>query len=212
MVNLLVADDHVVLREALCELLGKGGQFKVVAQASNGEEVVNLAGTHNPDIIIMDIAMPNVDGIEALKRLQAKGHCPPVLVLSANDGEMTVRAALKAGARGFLPKNVKEEELTFAIHAILKGQTYLSPSVTAHLMSFDSNKGTLDNPLAVLTKREIEILKYLAEGKNNREIGKTLHISVRTVDTHRSNILKKLKAKNNAELVRLALSAGLITL
>lgn len=211
MINLLVADDHNVLREALCDVLSRKGDFKIVAQASDGDQVVELAKTHKPDVIIMDVGMPRVNGIDAMKKLKDAGMCPPVLILSANEKEMTVRAALQAGARGFLPKHASEDELEFAIRSIVKGQTYLSPAVTSQLMSGDPSKGELDNPISVLTKREVEIMTHLAEGKTNRDIGKMLHISVRTVDTHRSNILKKLNLRTNAELVKLAISCGLIT-
>lgn len=119
---------------------------------------------------------------------------------------------LKAGAKGYLPKNASLDELEFAITSILDGKTYLSPSITAPLMDNSPTESPLDNPLSVLTKREIEIMTHLADGKPNREIGKLLHISTRTVDTHRSNILKKLKVRTNAELVKLAISQNLITI
>ena len=133
-------------------------------------------------------------------------------MLSANEGERTVRSALKAGAKGFISKNAGAEELKLAIEAIIKGQTYLSPSVTSKLMAPISADSPLDNPLDVLTDRETEVLKYLADGLANREIGKLLHISTRTVDTHRSNILKKLNAKTNAELVKFAIANDLISI
>ena len=210
MINLIVADDHNVLRQALCEMLENQDAFKVIAQAKDGEEVLSLIQSHHPDIVIMDVAMPKLGGIEALELINKSPNPPPVLILSANENEMTVRAALKAGAKGFVPKNITEEELAFAIDAVVKGQTYLSPSVTSRLMSGDRHEGKLDDPLGVLTKRETEILKHLAEGLSNREIGKKLFISTRTVDTHRSNILKKLKVKTNAQLVKMAISNGLI--
>jgi DNA-binding NarL/FixJ family response regulator len=211
MINLIVADDHAVLRQALCELLhNRNGRYSVVAQASDGEELVSLLKSHHPDLVIMDVAMPKLDGLAALEKLTSAGVCPPVLILSANDGGRNVKAALKAGARGFVPKNAGIQELEFAINSILEGKTYLSPSITTSLMGAPGSEGTIDNPLAVLTKRELEIMTHLADGKPNREIGKLLHISTRTVDTHRSNILKKLKLKTNAELVKLAISHGLI--
>ncbi|RMG40768.1 MAG: DNA-binding response regulator [Candidatus Dadabacteria bacterium] len=210
MINLIIADDHVVLREALCELLQSRGEYNVVAQATDGEELLDLLEKHSADIIIMDVTMPRLDGVEALQKLQGKSDAPPVLVLSANEGEKNIRAALKAGAKGYLPKNAGIEELEFAISSILNGQTYLSPSVTNSLMKAGNVENALDNPLSVLTKREIEILTHLADGKPNREIAKMLHISIRTVDTHRSNILRKLKVKTNAELVKIAIANGLI--
>ncbi len=211
MVNLIIADDHVVLREALCELLETKGDYNIVAQASDGEELLSLLDAHSADLVILDVTMPKLDGIRALERMESAQGIPPVLVLSANEGQGKVRAALKAGAKGYLPKNAGLTELVFAIQSILSGKTYLSPSVTEPLMSGDSDENE-NNPLKVLTKREIEILTHLADGKPNRDIGKMLHISTRTVDTHRSNILKKLKVKTNAELVKLAIGQGLITI
>ncbi len=212
MIRLIVADDHVVLREALCEMLQSKGKYQIVAQATDGQELIDLARSQTADMIIMDVQMPNLDGLNALAKLQNSERKVPVLVLSADEGEKNVRAALKAGANGFIPKNVGIEELEFAISSVLNGNTYLSPSVTTKLMAGsggDSIGG--NNPLAVLTKREIEVLRHLADGRPNREIGKLLHISTRTVDTHRSNILKKLMVKTNAELVKVAISAGLIS-
>lgn len=211
MIDLIIADDHVVLREALCELLETKGKYQVVGQASDGEELLGLLEHSTPDIVILDVTMPKVDGLAALERLAAYGKVPPVLVLSANEAQTKIRAALKAGAKGYLPKNAKLEELEFAISSIMSGKTYLSPSITEDLMQGGQADSPLDNPLSVLTKREIEIMTHLADGMPNREIGKMLHISTRTVDTHRSNILKKLKVKTNAELVKLAISHGLIS-
>ena len=213
MINLIIADDHSVIRQALCEMLESKGKYNIIAQANDGRQLLELLQTHQPDLVIVDVSMPKLDGVEAIKEMALQmGDAPPVLVLSANDKEKYVRAALKAGAKGYLPKNADVEELQFAIDSILEGKTYLSPSITAPLMSGGSESAALDSPLTILTKREIEILKHLANGSPNREIGKLLHISTRTVDTHRSNILKKLKAKTNAELVKIALSHELISL
>lgn len=214
MIKLIVADDHCVVREALCEMLESKGSYSVVAQAEDGEKLLELLSVHKPDLIIMDVAMPKLDGVEALKEIAARfpQTAPPVLILSANDKEKYVRAALKAGAKGYIPKNAAPDELVFAISSILQGKTYLSPAVVGPLMGGKGSENALDTPLTVLTKREIEILTHLANGLPNRDIGKKLHISTRTVDTHRSNILKKLKARTNAELVKLALANDLITL
>ncbi len=210
MIDLIIADDHVVLREALCELLETKGDYQIVAQASDGEELLTLLNSHSPDLVILDVTMPKVDGLDALNKLSEEGKVPPVLVLSANEAQSKVRAALKAGAKGYLPKNAGLDELVFAIGSILSGKTYLSPSVTGPLMDGTPDESPIENPLSVLTKRELEILTHLADGMPNREIGKMLHISTRTVDTHRSNILKKLKVRNNAELVKLAIANGVI--
>lgn len=210
MINLVIADDHSVLRQALGEMLKRSGDYNLVGSAADGEELMELLKTQRPDVVIMDMTMPKLDGVQTLERMRQFGINVPVLVLSANEGERNVRAAMKAGACGYVPKNVTFDELKFAISSVLSGKTYLSPGITGNLVGGGDKQSLMDNPLSVLTKRELEILKYLADGKPNREIGKELHISTRTVDTHRSNILRKLKLKTNAELVKLAIANDLI--
>ncbi|MCB0317877.1 MAG: response regulator transcription factor, partial [Bdellovibrionales bacterium] len=160
---------------------------------------------------IMDLCMPKLDGIEAMKRIKTGQKDIPVLILSANEAERNIRAALKAGAKGFLPKNAAIDELEFALKSIISGKTYLSPSITESIMSA-SGSSEEENLVKKLTDRELEILKLIAEGISNKQIGKMLHISSRTVDTHRSNILKKLEVKSNQELVKIAISHNLIDL
>jgi len=208
-IKLLIADDHLVLRQALSEALGAKGRYTVVGEAPDGASLLQILGSLSPDVIILDLEMPNVGGLATIEELNRRGVQVPILVLSANDEERSVRAALKAGAKGFVPKNVGLSELEFAIDAVLKGKTYLSPTITDRLMK----DGEIDNssPFTQLSKRELEILTLLANGKKNKEIGQMLHISTRTVDTHRSNILKKMSVRTNAELVRLAITHGVIT-
>lgn len=207
MIKLVIADDHTVLRQGISEMLEKRGNYSIMAQAANGNELLKLLNDKKPDIVIMDVAMPQLDGLNTLHEMARLGMKLPVLILSANEGERNIKAVLKAGARGFVPKNAGIDELEFAISSILKGQTYLSPSVTNMLMNPENSQSAA---ISLLTKREVEILKHLADGKPNRVIGKLLHISTRTVDTHRSNILKKLSLKTNAELVKIAIANGLI--
>lgn len=211
MIKLLIADDHTVLRQALCDMLERKGEYKVVAQAADGLEMLELLKNCVPDIVLMDVTMPRLSGIEALERMAQERIGVPVLVLSADDGEKNIRTVLKAGAKGFMPKNSNIEELEFAIASVMQGKTYLSPSITDALMTEPLPSASTPSPLSVLTQREIEIFVHLADGKTNRSIGKLLHISTRTVDTHRANILKKLNLKTNAELVKLAIGQGLIT-
>jgi DNA-binding NarL/FixJ family response regulator len=206
-VKLVIADDHTVLRQGLCEMLEDLGVFSVIGQAGDGEELLKMLETLKPDVILMDLSMPKLDGISTLDRLQSGKNEIPVVILTANEGDRSVRSAIKAGAKGYLPKNVGLEELEFAVNSVMSGQTYLSPAITAKLMNSGDPTAS---PLDGLTKREIEILKSLAQGKTNKVIGKLLHISSRTVDTHRSNIMKKLNLKTNAELARLAISEELI--
>lgn len=211
MIRLIVADDHVVLREALCEVLAKKPGYQVVAQAADGNELLKRIEEIDADVVIMDLCMPKLDGIEAMKRIKTGQKDIPVLILSANEAERNIRAALKAGAKGFLPKNAAIDELEFALKSIISGKTYLSPSITESIMSA-SGSSEEENLVKKLTDRELEILKLIAEGISNKQIGKMLHISSRTVDTHRSNILKKLEVKSNQELVKIAISHNLIDL
>lgn len=210
MKRVILADDHTVVREAIRGLLEISQDFKVVGHAKDGESLIDLASRVECDVIILDISMPTLNGIEATKILRERNVNSPILALSANDTVNKISRVLEAGANGFVPKNSSFEELSFAINSIIKGNQYLSPSVTQKIMNAKEESGK-DGALSSLTKRELEIFKLLAEGKPNREIGKFLNISIRTVDTHRSNILKKLNLKNNAELVRLAFAEGLLS-
>jgi DNA-binding NarL/FixJ family response regulator len=208
--KIVIADDHVVLREALSEMLSKRGKYSVVGQAADGEQLLELLKSQTADLVILDVTMPKLDGLSVLQQINNAQEAPPVLILSADEAEKKVRLALKAGAKGYIPKHAGLDELEFAIDSILQGKTYLSPSVTNALMN-PNPAASVENPLTKLSKRELEILKHLADGKPNRVIGKMLHISTRTVDTHRSNILKKLMVKTNAELVKMAIAHGLIS-
>ena len=210
MIDLIIADDHVMLREALCELLQKRGNYNIVGQASSGNELAQLLASRSPDLVILDVNMPHANALAEIEKYSVNGNKPPVLIISTNKAKKKVRKAMEEGANGYLPKNSSLNELEVAINSILEGKKYITQKTNDELMKDDFNSA--DSPLSVLTKREIEILSYLADGLPNREIGNILHISTRTVDTHRSNILKKLKVKTNAELVKLALADGLISL
>ncbi len=212
MIDLVLADDHSVIRKALSELLQNNDKINVIGEAEDGKELLTLLNSVQPDIIILDVNMPNLNGFEALNNLKENNASPSVLILSADEKASSIRSALDAGAKGYLPKNVKFTELIFAIESIAEGRTYLSPSITERLMNAKNNANSNTSLVARLTKREKEILVHLANGENHKEISSKLHISSRTVDTHRSNILKKLEVKSNAELVKLALSNDLISL
>ena len=210
MVKIIIADDHVVLRQGLKALLNSVGEWEVVGEASDGLEVVPLVEKYSPQIVIVDLSMPNLGGIEAIGRLQ-RSHCKPsIVVLSAREDDLSVTEALKAGAKAYVTKSSTSEELQFAIRAVLKGQSYLSPAVCGAVVRSGENGGIPKSPIDELSAREREVMKLLAEGRPNREVAKTLHISARTVDSHRANILKKLGVTSNAELVQLAFKAGLL--
>lgn len=211
-VKLFLVDDHAVVRQALCEVLSSRNKYEVVGEASDGEDLLCHISDQPTDLIILDLSMPNTGGIETIQELRRRGNNLPILVLSADDSSKSIMSALKAGARGFLPKQVGLTEVEFAIDAVLSGKTYLSPSVTDKIVGGNGEyDGSHSSCLQHLSKREREIFQLLAEGKPNREIGKMLHISTRTVDTHRSNILKKLEVRSNAELVRIAISEGALS-
>jgi RNA polymerase sigma factor (sigma-70 family) len=209
-IKLFLVDDHLVLRQALSEAFAHRGTFQVVAEADGSELLSRLSDT-NADIILLDLAMPNINGIATIEELKRRGVDIPVLVLSADESERSIRSALGAGARGFLPKQADMREVEFAIHSVLDGKTYLSPSVTERFMASNGSDNKHSTLIASLSPREREIFILLANGCPNREISKQLHISTRTVDTHRSNILKKLEVKTNAELVKMAIAEGLVS-
>jgi DNA-binding NarL/FixJ family response regulator len=210
MARIVIADDHIVLRQGLRALLSIIDDFEVIAEASDGFEVLPLVERERPDLLIIDLSMPNLGGIETIARLQKSKDKPRILVLSAKDDESSVSQAMRAGANGFVPKTASHEELEFAVRSVLKGQTYLSPAVCRNLIQTGLSDPDAGTPLTALSSREREIMKLLAEGHPNRNVAKVLHISPRTVDSHRANIMKKLGVTSNAELVQLALKHGMI--
>lgn len=212
MVNVVIADDHELVRQAISHMLSTRTNFKVTGQANDGQQLLDLLQAQTPDIVILDLNMPNLDGLGALEKIKQNNNNVPVLVLSSDDGGPSIRSAFKAGAKGYMPKNAQSEELFFAIQAVIDGKTYVSPAVVGALIEPANDAAAGENPFKVLSKREYEIVQYLAHGKPNREIAGILHISIRTVDTHRTNIMKKLKLKTNGELVKLALQHGVIEL
>ncbi|HQH27541.1 MAG TPA: response regulator transcription factor, partial [Oligoflexia bacterium] len=189
MPTVVIADDHLVLREGVKSVLRAIEDLEVVAEATNGLELASLVEKHCPDLVIVDLSMPTLGGIEAIVRIQKLPHKPCILVLSAREDDLAVNEAVEAGARGYVPKTSASDELIFAVRAVLKGQTYISPSVAGALINRSDG---MHSPLQGLTDREREVMKLLCEGHPNRKVAKTLHISARTVDSHRANIMKKL--------------------
>lgn len=208
MVKIVIADDHVVLRQGVKALLNHVEGWEVVGEADDGMEVVPLVEQFEPQVVILDLSMPNLGGIEALARIQKSRKVPQVVVLSAREDDTSVSEAMKAGARAYVTKSSSADELNFAIRAVLKGQSYLSPAVCGALLRADSEESK--SPLRELSTREREVMKLLCEGNPNRDVAKMLHISARTVDSHRANILRKLGINSNAELVQVAMRSGLV--
>ena len=201
--KLFLIDDQLLMRQAFARALSVTDKYEVVGHCGDTNEVPFNPATFNADVIILDTVFPKQQQVEMLLALREQGINAPVLVLTGDAQWGEFEASISAGARGFVPKQSDLGEMEFAIDTILQGSTYVSPK-------FKEQDASPTGSKAILSTREHEIFLLLAQGKKNKEIGKMLSISTRTVDTHRSNILKKLQMKSNAELVKLAISEGFI--
>jgi DNA-binding NarL/FixJ family response regulator len=206
--RILLADDHAVVRGGFRMILDAQDDFEVVGEVSNGREAVEQATSLQPDVVIMDVTMPELNGIEATRRIAAAAPRARVLALSMHRDAVYVREILRAGARGYLLKDSSEGDLVFAVRAIAQGEGYLSPAVSEAVLS-DYRKH-VTNPVDLLTSREREVLQLIAEGKTNKEIATLLNLSVYTVEAHRGKIMEKLNLHSTGELVRFSLRNGLI--
>jgi two-component system, NarL family, response regulator NreC len=206
--RILLADDHAVVRQGFKMLLGAQPDMEIVGEAANGREAVESAETLRPDIVVMDVAMPELNGIEATRRLAASAPHTRVIALSMHKDSVYVREILRAGARGYLLKDSGAEDLVSAIRAVAKGESYLSPAVSNAVL--DDYRRHVTNPIDLLTSREREVLQMLAEGKTNKEIAGVLNLSVYTVDAHRGRIMEKLNLHSINDLVRFAVRNGII--
>ena len=210
-IRILIADDHGVMRAGLRALLEDEPGIEVVGEAADGEEVIRLTGELLPDIVLLDIGMPQVDGIEATRRIKNMFDQIHVLVLSVYEDESLLKEAIKAGAAGYIIKRAAEDELIAAIKSVSRGDLYIHPAITRFLFQEHTPTPKMANEgLESLTPREIEIMGYLARGYTNRHIAETLFISIRTVESHRANLLGKLGLKNRVELVEFAKKYGLM--
>ena len=214
-IRILLADDHVVVRQGTRELLEREEDLEVVAEAGDGEEAVQLAASQHPDVAIMDISMPKLNGIEATKQIKAIHPATAVLVLTAYDDDQYIFALLEAGAAGYLLKNVRAEELVDAVRAVHVGESVLHPAIARKVINrFARPKEERDADIAVeqLTERELEVLKLAAKGMTNREIAQELVISVRTVQVHLTNVFGKIGVGSRTEAVLYGLREGWLTL
>jgi two-component system, NarL family, response regulator NreC len=206
--RILLADDHAVVRQGFKMLLGAQPDMEIVGEASNGREAVETAEALRPDIVVMDVAMPELNGIEATRRLASSTPHARVIALSMHKDSVYVREILRAGARGYLLKDSGAEDLVSAIRAVARGESYLSPAVSNAVL--DDYRRHVSNPIDLLTSREREVLQMLAEGKTNKEIAGVLNLSVYTVDAHRGRIMEKLNLHSINDLVRFAVRNGVI--
>ncbi len=215
-IRLLIADDHALIRSGIARLLQSYTDLVVVGEAEDGIEAVDLVKKHQPDVVIIDLSMPRMNGIEATKVIRARFPQTKVLVLTMHESDEYIFQILKSGAGGYILKNSGKEELTAAIHAVARGEKFFSPRVSEIMVKSYLKKepgrhrqsGSDDLPL---TKREKEILTLVAQGFTNQEIADRLFISPRTVDTHRTNMMQKLDIHDVATLVRFAVEHGFVS-
>lgn len=208
-IRLLLAEDHEVMREALRSLLENDPDFEVVGESRDGREALSLAISVEPDVVIMDINLPELNGIEATRRLHEVSPQIKVIALSVHEQGRMVMEMLNAGAVGYLPKTSAARELIDAIKTVMKGKLYVSSSVLGGLMDVQRLAGNPDSAFAKLTDREREVLQLLAEGYSTKEVADKLDLSVPTVHTHRQHLLQKLNARGVADLVRYAIREGI---
>ena len=213
-IRILLADDHKITRQGLRSLLEKQDDMEVVAEAEEGRTAVRLAREFSPHIVIMDVSMPDLNGVEATRQIVERTPDVRVIALSMHSDSLFVTEMLKSGASGYLLKDCAFEELTLAIRAVVDGKTYLSPSISGvvvddylHRLSKTAYAGP-----DVLTNREREVLQLMAEGKSTKRIALELHISAKTVETHRRQIMNKLDIHTVAELTKYAIRKGLTSL
>jgi DNA-binding NarL/FixJ family response regulator len=212
-IRILLADDHAVVRDGLRALLDRQNDLTVIAEASDGRECVQLAEDLAPDVVIMDVAMPKMNGIEAARRILATRPATAVVMLSMHRDESYVLQSLKAGAKGYLLKDSPREDVLEAIRTVAAGRSFLSRNVSRMLredyVQQLQSKG-LDDSWELLTDREREILQLLAEGRQNKEVANFLNISATTVETHRGHILRKLSLHSTADLILYAVRKKII--
>jgi two-component system response regulator NreC len=212
--RVMIADDHALVRSGLRALFERGTEFQVVAEAADGYEAIDLAILHKPDVILLDVGMPRLNGTDAAQSIAQKVPAARIVIVSMHSDEGYVLRALKAGARGYLLKASPEADILAAVRAVAAGNAYFSPSITKLLVEdyvIELRRRGVDDSYDLLSMREREILQVLASGKNNREVADLLHISLSTVETHRNNIFQKLHLHNLAELILYAVRKGLIS-
>ena len=213
MLRILIADDHAILRQGLARLLTENDAYEVVGEASDGLEAVEMARTFSPEIVLIDIGMPEMNGVDATRRILQRNPETKVIALSMHADPQFVTAMLKSGAKGYVLKDAAYAEVLSAIDSVAQGKLYISPTVAGAVVSdYINGDGEENGELSKISSREREVLQLLSEGFSTQIIGEKLHISVKTVDTHRKNLMEKLGLHSVAELTKFAVRNGLTTL
>ncbi len=213
MIRVLIVEDHHLVRQGIRALLEKAEDMEVVGEAKDGQEAVEMAERLSPDVIVMDLAMPRLNGTQATERIRAMRLPTQIVMLSMYSDETLVRQALRAGAKGYLLKHSVTEELLLAVRAACRGEIYLSSAVSGTIVAnvlSQPLESTDDEPFDRLSAREQQVLKLVAEGRTNNAIAQILNVSVKTVEKHRSSLMQKLNAHDMATLVKIAMKHGLI--
>ena len=213
-IKILLADDHKITRDGLKSLLESQSNMIVIGEAENGRQAVRLAVDLVPDVVVMDINMPELNGIEATRQIVAELPNTKIIALSMYSDKRYVVGMLKAGVSGYLLKNCAFDELVAAISAVVANQNYMSPKIADTVMKDYANilESSDASPVALLTAREREVLQLIAEGLKTKDIASRIHVSVKTVETHRQQVMRKLNAKSVAELTKIALREGITSL
>ncbi len=213
-ISVLIGDDHAVVRQGLCALLVADGNFTIAGEASNGHQAISLSAALRPDVILLDIAMPELNGIEAARQILGKQPSARIIMLSAHNEDEYVTRTLEVGVRGFLEKQTSADILTKAIRTVVTGQPFFSPAILRRMQSIHSRPLDREGHAVVngkrLTLRESEVLQLVAEGAANKQIAAALNISIKTVEKHRQHLMDKLNIHETAGLTRYAIATGVI--
>jgi two-component system, NarL family, response regulator NreC len=213
-VRVVIADDHPLIRSGLRSLLERNGEYQVVGEAADGAEAIELAMTHKPDLMLIDVGMPRISGTDAAQHITSRLSSTRIIMVSMHSDEAYVLRALKAGARGYLLKASPEADVLAAARAVASGHAYFSPAIAKVLVDdyvSELQRRGVEDSYDMLTLREKEILKLLVEGNSNRDIADLIHVSLATVETHRNNIFHKLHLHSLPELILYAVRKGLVS-
>lgn len=214
MIRVIIAEDHNLVRQGIRVLLEQSGEVQVVAEAATGQEAVQLTAEHKPDLVVMDLSMPRLDGAQAAERILDMKEPTQIIILSMHADTTMVQQLLRRGVKGYLLKDAVSEELMLAIRSVSQGKMFLSPTISDSVMTLllSPPDSEVEHASELLTPREREVLQLVAEGHTNSSVADTLNISVKTVEKHRANLMSKLEVNDLASLIREAIKQGLVLL